>query len=93
MLQDEDKRSQLHRNFCYRSLLFTKEYIDAGFGILDAGTNLSATIVTGSHVLKKIGVPGFFIARSWVCKVLVLYTYVLSAGPNKYDSSCRIILV
>ncbi len=35
-----------------RALFFTKENIDAGFGIWDAGMSLSATIVTGSHVLN-----------------------------------------
>ena len=50
-LQDEDKRPQLDRNSeGNRALLFTKEKIDAGFGIWDAGMSLSATIVTGSHV-------------------------------------------
>ena len=38
MRQDKDTRSQLHRNFdALRSLLFTKEYINTGFGIWDAG--------------------------------------------------------
>jgi len=51
--QDEDKRPQLDRNFDgIRALLFTKENIDASFGIWDAGMRLSATIVTGSHVLN-----------------------------------------
>ena len=44
---------QLHRNFDdIRSLLFIEEYIDARFGIWDAGTSLSAMIVARSHILK-----------------------------------------
>jgi len=51
--QDEDKQPQLDRNFDgIRALLFTKESIDVGFGIWDAGMRLSATIVTGSYVLN-----------------------------------------
>jgi len=59
--QDEDRRPQLDDNFdAIRALLFTTESIDAGFGIWDAGTSLSSTNITGSHVLRKIyGVPGF----------------------------------
>ena len=45
MWQDEDMQSQLNWNFdAISSLLFTKEYIDAGFGIWDAGMSLSTTI-------------------------------------------------
>ncbi len=46
---------QLDQNFDgIRALLFTEENTDAGFGIWDAAMSLSATIVTGSHVLKRL---------------------------------------
>ena len=68
--QDEDKGSQLDRNFdAIRALLCTKENIDGGFGIWDAGTSLSAPNVTGPHVLRtKYGIP---MARPRGYKVLV----------------------
>ena len=55
-------RSQLYWNFdAIHSLLFTKEYIDADFGILDAGTSLNTTIVTGLHTVVSYGA-----SKSWV---------------------------
>ena len=75
MQQDEDTRSQLNRNFdAISSLLFTKEYIDAGFGIWDAGMSLSATIVTGSHArcfIRYLKILVFLMARAGVYKDLV----------------------
>ena len=42
------------RNFdAIRALLSTEENTDGGFGIWNAGTSLSATNVTGTHVLMK----------------------------------------
>ena len=49
----------LDRNFdVIRALLCTKENVDGGFGIWDAGTSLSATSVTRPHILRKNGIPG-----------------------------------
>ena len=91
MRQDEDTRSQLNRNFdAIRSLLFTKEYINAGFEIWDASMSLSPTIVTGSHArwfmpvgsygmyLKILGFPwqGLGYIRTWF-----LYTVYFCVSP------------
>ena len=51
--QDEGTRPQHDKKFeGIHALLFTKEDIGTDFGIWDAGIRLSATIVTGSHVLN-----------------------------------------
>ena len=63
--QYEDTRPQLDQKFeGIRALLFTKEDIGAGFGIWDAGMRLSATIVTGSHVLN-----GWILCLDWTIRV------------------------
>jgi len=74
--QDEDTRPQLDGNFdAIRALFSSKENIDGGFGICDVGTSLSATNVTGPHVLRKIWCSWDFHGRA---RVVITMFYILT---------------
>ena len=69
--------------------------MDSGTGILDAGTSLSATNVTGMHVFRKkyAGVPGIPMVspRYKSLYYCVLYTYMFAAGPT--NTIIRVVLL